>query len=80
MSSPAAGGPGPALPHHPDPFVTNADPAVLRRPTGDLVVHVGEATRAIDEILLIAGPVGRQRPAGMRRPAAAWCTIFGWLC
>jgi hypothetical protein len=69
MSSQAAGGRWPGVLLHPDAFLVHADPSVLRRPPGDLVVHVGGATRAIDEILLIAEPVPQDRTAGMVRLA-----------
>lgn len=69
MSSRAAGlrWPGVLLFH--DAFLVRADPTVLQNPPGDLVVCVGESTRAIDEILLIAEPGADDRTVGMIRLA-----------
>jgi hypothetical protein len=54
---------------HRDAFLVYADPSVLREPPGDLAVHVGRATRTIDEILLIDERVPQARSAAMIRLA-----------
>lgn len=52
---------------HGDAFLVHVDPSDLRDPPSDLVVHVGAATRAIDEILLIDEPTAQDRSSAMIR-------------
>lgn len=69
MSSHRTGGRWPGVLLHHDAFLVFAEPQVLQEPPGDLVVRVGEASRAIDEILLITEPGPADRAAGMVRLA-----------